>query len=224
MNGDKEQVQIQEERGPVTFVNPLENKPKSNKVLRDEIITWVIRGIAIVSELLFFFPLCVVSCSAGEDYDKYVGGLQAVFGFELSYVDGKIDGIWWLAFVFIFTAWILFVWIVKDMKLVKLLNSRKVFLCLGTGVASAINIVFLIGFMAKATSRIEAANAAANLGTVYISFTAGFWILLILQILLCVASVVALIWLIIVETDVINGIGADFKKFFVQGNKKKENT
>ena len=210
MNEDKEQVQIQKDRGPVTFVNPLENKPKSNKVLRDEIITWVIRGIAIVSELLFFFPLCVVSCSAGEDYDKYVGGLQAVFGFELSYVDGKIDGIWWLVFVFFVTAWILFVWIVKDMKLVKLLKSRKVFLCLGTGVSTAVNIVLLISFMAKANSRIEAANAAANLGTVYISFTAGFWILLILQILLCVASVVALIWLIIVETDVINGIGADF--------------
>lgn len=224
MNEDKEQVQIQEDRGPVTFVNPLENKPKSNKVLRDEIITWVIRGIAIVSELLFFFPLCVVSCSAGEDYDKYVGGLQAVFGFELSYVDGKIDGIWWLVFVFFVTAWILFVWIVKDMKLVKLLKSKKVFLCLGTGVSTAVNIVLLISFMAKATSRIEAANAAANLGTVYISFTAVFWILLILQILLCVASVVALIWLIIVETDVINGIGTDFKKFFVQGNKKKENT
>lgn len=224
MNGDKEQVQIQEDRGPVTFVNPLENKPKSNKVLRDEIITWVIRGIAIVSELLFFFPLCVVSCSAGEDYDKYVGGLQAVFGFELSYVDGKIDGIWWLVFVFFVTAWILFVWIVKDMKLVKLLKSRKVFLCLGTGVSTAVNIVLLISFMAKATSRIEAANAVANLGTVYISFTAVFWILLILQILLCVASVVALIWLIIVETDVINGIGTDFKKFFVQSNKKKENT
>ena len=112
MNGDKEQVQIQEDRGPVTFVNPLENKSKSNKVLRDEIITWVIRGIAIVSELLFFFHLCVVSCSAGEENDKAVGGLQAVFGFELSYVDGKIEGIWWLAFVFILTAWILFVWIV----------------------------------------------------------------------------------------------------------------
>ena len=224
MNEDKEQVQIQEDRGPVTFVNPLENKPKSNKALRDEIITWIIRGMAIVSELLFFFPLCVVSCSAGEKNDKAVGGLQAVFGFELSYVDGKIEGIWWLAFVFILTAWILFVWIVKDMKLVKLLNSRKVFLCLGTGVASAINAVFLIGFMAKATSRIEAANAVANLGTVYISFTAGFWILLILQIFMCVASVVAFIWLIIVETDVINGIGADFKKFFVQPNKKKEIT
>lgn len=224
MNEGMEQVRDQEARGPVTFVNPLDKKPKTDGKLRDKIITWVIRGIAIVSELLFFFPLCVVSCSAGEKYDKTVGGLQAVFGFELSYVDGKIEGIWWLAFVFFITAWILFVWIVKDMKLVKLLNSRKVFLCLGTGVSSVVNVVLLISFVAMVTSRIEAANAAANLGTVYISFTAVFWILLILQILLCVASVVALIWLIIVETDVINGIGADFKKFFVQGNKKKENT
>ena len=177
-----------------------------------------------MSELLFFFPLCVVSCSAGEKYDKNVNGLQAVFGFELSYVDGKIKGIWWLVFVFFITALILFLWFVKDMKQLKLFKSRCVFLSLGTAVFSAVNTVLLISFMAMVTSRIETANATVNLGTVYIKFTVGFWIILILQILLCIASVVALIWLIIADTDVINEMGADFKKFFDHGNKKKENT
>lgn len=224
MNEGMEQVRVQDERGPVTFVNPLEQKPKKKTTLRDEIISWIIRGMAILAELLFFFPLCVVSCSAGEKNDKFVGGLQAVFGFELSYVDGKVEGIWWLILFVFITAWILLMWVVKDAKIVKMLNSRKLFLCLGTGVASALNFALLIGFMASAQSRIDAANMELSFGAVDISFTVGFWLILVIQILLCVASLVAVIWLIIAETETINNIGADFKKFFIQSKKKKRTT
>lgn len=224
MNEGMEQVQGQDERGPVTFVNPLEQKTQKKTTDKNLIISWIIRGMAILTELLFFFPLCVVSCSAGDEYDKSVGGLQAVFGFELSYVEGKVEGIWWLIFLVFITAWILLMWVVKDAKVVKMLKSRKLFLCLGTGVASALNSVVLIAFMASAQSRIDEANIASNFGAVDIRFTFVFWLLLVIQILQCVASVVAVIWLIIAETETINNIGADFKKFFVQSNKKQEIT
>lgn len=179
------------------------NEEKVQK--RNKIITWIVRAVAMAAEILFFVPLCTVSCSAGEKYDKVINGPRAVFGFELSYVDDRIEGIWWFVFVFLITAGILLLWFVKKMKCMEKIKGRELILCALTGSAAMVNVLLIIAFMAKAEERIRQANLTAALGAVSLKFSLGLYILLFLQIILCVAAWVFVIWLIITKTETFKG-------------------
>lgn len=213
MSQDMESKQIQREEGPVTFVNPLKQEKPKKPVKPDYIITWIIRAVAILAELFFFLPLCVVSCSADDTADKTVNGIQAVFGFKLSYIDEKITGVWWLIFVCIITAWIIALWFVKDLLIFKLLKLRKVLLCFFTGTAGAINTVLLFNFMTVADARVAAANAEMIWARVSVQYTVWFILLVIIQVFFMIGGIVAAVFLIIKNPDLINRMGEDFKTF-----------
>lgn len=148
------------------------------------IITRVVRVVAFVAEVLFFVPLCIVSCSSQPDSDKAVGGMEATFGFELSYLEDPVVGIWWFGFVFVLTAMIIALWILKDMNRLKNFKLRKISLCFLTGLFAALNVIIMICFIYVANLRVEAANEGFAVGVVSIRYTFCFGLLMFFQIML----------------------------------------
>lgn len=186
---------------PVSFANPMQQAPKK-PMDKNFIILWVIRGVAILAELLFFLPLCVVSCA---EETKNVGGLQACFGFE--FMDEKVKGVWWLIFLFIFLAVIIAVWFVKDMKMFKGSKLTNALACTATSFFALINIIVLICFKNEAVKRALASGAE-------IEFTFGYTLLMIIEVLMCLGGAVCVVILIIQDPDIINNLGAEFKALF----------
>lgn len=183
------------ETRPVTFERPMRQKRSDKQRERNNLITWIVRGAAFLAEVLFFLPLCVVSCSSQEECDKAVNGFGASFGFELKYLTEKVTGIWWLLIVFILTAFIIALWYVKDMNRLKDLKLRKLALCFLTGIFAILNVIILACFIGVANDRVEAANAGFAVGVVSIRYTLGFWVLFIIQILLSLCAIAATVWL-----------------------------
>ncbi len=176
------------------------------------IITWLVRVVAFVAEVLFFVPLCVVSCSSQPDSDKSVGGMEATFGFELSYIEDSVVGIWWFGFVFVLTAIIIALWIVKDMNRLKDFKLRKILLCFMTGVFAAINVIIMICFIRVANLRVEAANEGFAVGVVSIRYTFGFGLLMFIQIMLCLGGFGTLIWQLVKNREILKTLFGVVKK------------
>lgn len=189
-----EGIQNGSERGPVTFERPLKRKESRKQREINYIVTWFVRGVAFLAEVLFFLPLCVVSCSSQPNCDKTVNGIDAVFGFKLAYLDDPVVGLWWFAFVFILTAGIIVLWYLKDMNRLKDMKLRKLALCFFTAVFASINTVVMICFIFVANNRVEAANAGFAIGEASIRYTIGFWLLLLIQILLSVVGIYTTFW------------------------------
>ncbi len=181
------------ERGPVTFERPLRQKQSGKQREINSIITWFVRGAAFLAEVLFFLPLCVVSCSSQPNCDETVGGIDAVFGFELKYLEDPVVGIWWFVFVFLLTALIIALWYIKDMNRLKNMKLRKIALCFFTGIFAILNVIIMICFILVVNARVEAANNGFAIGEVSIRYTLGFWVLFIIQILLACGGLYATI-------------------------------
>lgn len=186
------------------------------------IITWIIRGVAILAEVLFFLPLCVVSCSAQPDEDKVVNGVGATCGFQISYLEDKVVGIWWFAFVFLLAALIIVLWYVKDMAVFREFKPKKMLLCFLTGVLATINVVIMICFINVANLRVESANAEFGFGEVSIRYTLGFMVLLFIQAVFCLGGFGSGIYLIIKEPDNLNRMGSECKKLSATCKEAKE--
>lgn len=169
---------------PVTFNRPLNKELANKRKKRNYLITWIVRASAFLAEVLFLLPLCVVSCSSQEDHDKAINGIGVSYGFKLSYLEDPVVGIWWFSFVFVLTAIIIVLWYVKDMNRLKKLKLRRIALCFLTGVLAVLNVVIMCCFIHVANDRVAAANEGFAVGRVTIRYTLGFWILLIIQILL----------------------------------------
>ncbi len=187
---------------PVTFVNPMQQKAPKKPMDLNNLIGWIIRGAAILAELLFFLPLCLVSCSY-MDEEKYINGFQAAFGFK--FTGEKIGGIWWLFLVFIFTAILIALWFVKDLKAIKDFSLKKPILCLLTAGIEAVNVIILIAF-------INGAKEVAAAGSCELKVTFFFVLLMIIDILLCLGSAAALIIYVIKTPDFFNTVGGEIKK------------
>lgn len=181
------------ERGPVTFERPLHQKQSRKQREINSIITWFVRGVAFLAEVLFFLPLCVVSCSSQPNCDETVGGIEAVFGFELQYLEDPVVGIWWFVFVFLLTAMIIALWYIKDMNRLKNMKMRKIALCFFTGIFAVLNVIIMICFILVVNARVTAANNGFAIGEVSIRYTLGFWVLFIIQVLLAVVGFYAMI-------------------------------
>lgn len=179
------------ETGPVTFERPMQRKQTKKQKEINSLVTWMVRGALFLAEVLFFLPLCVVSCSSQPNCDKAVNGFRASFGFELSYLTEKVVGIWWLVLVFILTAVMIAVWYIKDMNRLKDLKLRKLALCFLTGVFASLNVVLLICFLRVANARVEAANAGFAVGEVTLRYTLGFWVLFIIQLFFALGGLAA---------------------------------
>lgn len=186
-------IEMGGERGPVTFDRPLQQKQTGKKRKMNYIITWIVRGVAFLAEVLFFLPLCVVSCSSQANCDKTVGGIGAVFGFKLKYLDDPVVGIWWFVFVFFFTAMIIALWYIKDMNRLKNMKVRRIALCFFTCVLAILNVIIMSCFIFVANARVEAANEGFAIGEVTLRFTLGFWVLYMIQILLSIGGIYATI-------------------------------
>lgn len=195
---------------PVTFVNPMQQAPKKPMDLNN-LIGWIIRGAVILAELLFFLPLCLVSCSYMEE-EKYINGFHASFGFE--FAGEKIGGIWWLFLVFIFTAILIALWFVKDLKAIKDFSLKKPILCLLTAGIEAVNVIILIAF-------INGAKEVAAAGSCELKVTFFFVLLMIIDVLLCLGGAAALVIYIIKNPDFFNEVGSEVKKLlsYKGGNK-----
>ena len=187
---------------PVSFANPMQSAAPKKPMDMNFIILWAIRGVAILAELLFFLPLCVVSCA---DETKNVGGFQACFGFK--FMDEKVKGIWWLIFLFIFLAAIIAVWFVKDMKMFKASKLTNPLALAATSVLALLNIIIMISFKNEAAKRALASAAE-------IKFTFGFTLLMIIEVLMCLGGAACIVILIIKDPDIINNLGAEFKALF----------
>lgn len=196
---------------PVTFVNPMQQKAPKKPMDLNNLIGWIVRGVVILAELLFVLPLCLVSCSYLEE-EKYINGFQASFGFE--FAGEKIGGIWWLFLVFIFTAIVIALWFVKDLKAIKDFSLKKPILCLLTAGIEAINVIILIAF-------INGAKEVATAGSCELKVTFFFVLLMIIDILLCLGSAAALVIYVIKTPDFFNTVGSEVKKLlsYKGGNK-----
>ncbi len=190
-----EEKEFSGETGPVTFERPMKRKQSKKQKEMNSLITWIVRGAVFLAEVLFFLPLCVVSCSSQPECDKAVNGFSASFGFELSYLTEKVVGIWWLVFVFVLTAFIIALWYIKDMNRLKDLKLRKLALCFLTGIFAIVNVIILICFLRVANARVESANAGFAVGVVTLRYTLGFWVLFIIQILLALGGIATTVWL-----------------------------
>ena len=179
------------EHGPVTFERPLRQKQSRKQREINSIITWFVRGAAFLAEVLFFLPLCVVSCSSQPNCDESVGGMDAVFGFELKYLEDPVVGIWWFVFVFLLTALIIALWYIKDMNRLKNMKLRKIALCFFTGIFAVLNVIIMICFISVVNGRVIAANNGFAIGEVSIRYTLGFWVLFVIQILLSCGGIYA---------------------------------
>ncbi len=186
---------------PVTFNNPMQRAPKK-PMDKSSLIGWIVRGAVILTELFFFLPLCLISCSY-YDEKKYLNGFSASFGFK--FYDQKVDGLWWLFLVFLITAVVIAMWFLKDLKVIKDFSLKQPILCLLTSGAELVNFILLVSFMGKAKELAEA-------GSCEIRFTFFFIVILILDILLCLGSAASLVILIIKTPNFFDNIGAEFKK------------
>ena len=185
------EITTEDRQEPVTFKRPLNKEQAKKRKKMNELITWIVRGSAFLAEVLFLLPLCVVSCSSQEDHDKVINGIGATYGFKLSYLEDPVVGIWWFSFVFVITAMIIALWYVKDMNRLKKMKLRRIALCFFTAILAILNVVIMCCFISVANDRVAAANEGFAVGEVAIRYTLGFWILLVIQILLSVGGVFA---------------------------------
>ncbi len=191
------------------------------KKTKKELFSAIIRTLGIIAEVMFFLPLCVVSCSAQEDEDKAVWGLEAVFGFELSYITDRITGIWWIVFVAIITALIVVLWFVKDKKVFAEFKVKKLILSFLTSFMATINCIILICFIGTVSKRVAAGNEEFVLGTVSVSYTPFFVVLMAIQAVFSVGGFLCVIYLIIKESDQFNELIPECRRLIQKCKEEK---
>lgn len=111
---------------------------------------WIVKRIAVVLIVLFFFPLCTVSCG---EYSKNINGVQSTFGFN---VEGEaIDGNLLCIVLLLLPIFIFAVFGIRQIE-----GMRKKYLYIL--VASAVHLISLAVYFQGVKSAAEEYDAEAR--------------------------------------------------------------
>ncbi|MBO5093768.1 MAG: hypothetical protein J6C33_05360 [Lachnospiraceae bacterium] len=130
----------------------------------------IIKAITVILMILFFFPLCTVSC--GTEKEK-INGIKATFGLEVlgEHVDGNIlCGLLFLLPLVLFIALLYKKQITKNMALL-------------TGAVGLFDVVLLFVFKSRVTKQVEEALSTVEFDMGYYGEIVGNIILIVLAIL-----------------------------------------
>ncbi len=111
---------------------------------------WIVKRIAAVLTVLFFFPLCTVSCG---EYSKNLNGLQTAFGFQ---VEGEaVDGNLLCIVLLLLPIFIFAVFGIRQIE-----GMRKKYICIL--VASTVHLISLAVYCQGVKSAAEEYGAEAR--------------------------------------------------------------